>query len=527
MKTFTYTKKLIITALCTALCVVLPWAFHVLPNAGSVLCPMHIPVLLCGLVCGWQYGLVCGILGPFLSSILTQMPPLGYLPGMLVELAVYGLVTGFCMRLFRTKKYIVDLYGSLLVGMLCGRGAAGIAQSLLFSAGDYSLALWVTSYFVTALPGIAIQLIFVPAIVLTLKKAKLIPPREANRSHMKFANYLKEQYKLHPSMQPQDAVKLCYQAALGAEHLLTDFDAAEKYFTAEYASVEAAEQPLYEEISPEVCRVNLAAWKSAKLPGEWLFHMFTASVREQRGSRELFKEYLAVAEKTLPLADWQTYLDAYKAAGMPTVHHSDAYRAAEHPAYRIVDRRFVKLLPILEKIAALPKCDRASVIALEGRAAAGKSTAATMLADILGAGVVHMDDFFLPPELRSEERFAAPGGNVHYERFAAEVLPYVACPDRFVYRVFDCGKMAIEGEREVCASPYRIVEGAYSCHGTFGDYADLKIFFDIAPDVQMQRIIARNGAQMAEMFKKRWIPLEEAYYKANRTKENADLVVEM
>ena len=527
MKTFTDTKKLIITALCTALCVVLPWAFHGIPNAGSVLCPMHIPVLLCGLVCGWQYGLVCGMLGPFLSSILTQMPPLGYLPGMLVELAVYGLVTGLCMRLVQTKKYVADLYISLIVGMLCGRAVAGIAQSLLFSAGEYSLALWVTSYFVTALPGIAMQLAFVPAIVRTLKKAKLIPQRDADRCNMEFANYLKEQYKLHPSMQPQDAVKLCYQAALGAEHLLTDFGAAEKYFVEEYAAVKAAELPLCEEISAEVCRVNLAAWKAKGLPAEWLFNMFAASVRTARGKSELFKEYLATAGKVLPLADWQTYLEQYTAAGMPTVHHSEVYRAAEKPAYRIVDRRFTRLLPILEKIAALREIDRACVIALEGRAAAGKSTAAAMLAEILGAPVVHMDDFFLPPALRSEERFAVPGGNVHYERFSEEVLPHLHSAERFSYRIFDCGKMAIEGEREVCASAYRIVEGAYSCHPAFGDYADLKVFFDIAPDAQMQRILARNGAQMAEMFKKRWIPLEEAYYKANRTKENADLVVEM
>lgn len=527
MKTFTYTKKLIITALCTALCVVLPWAFHVIPNAGSVLCPMHIPVLLCGLVCGWQYGLASGILGAFLSSIITQMPPLGYLPSMLVELAVYGLVTGLCMRFIHTKKYVADLYISLIVGMLCGRVVAGMAQSLIFSAGEYSLALWVTSYFVTALPGIAMQLVFVPAIVLTLKKAKLIPPRDANRSHMEFANYLKEQYKLHPSMQPQDAVKLCYQAALGAEHLLTDFAAAKKYFNEEYISVEAAALPLCEEISAEVCRVNLAAWKAKGLPAEWLFNMFAASVRTARGKSELFKEYLSTAGRILPFADWQEYLDKYTAAGMPTVHHSEIYRAAEHPAYRIVDRSFIKLLPILEKIAEPSETDRTCVIALEGRAAAGKSTAAAMLADILGAGVVHMDDFFLPPALRSAERFATPGGNVHYERFAEEVLPYLNSTERFSYRIFDCGKMALEGEREVCASAYRIVEGAYSCHPAFGDYADLKVFFDITPEKQMERIAARNGAQMAEMFKKRWIPLEEAYYKANRTKENADLVVEM
>ena len=87
-------KKTVITALCVALCIVLPMAFHTVKNAGSIFLPMHIPVLLCGLICGWQYGLVCGLLGPALSTLLTQMPPMVILPAMTAELAVYGAVTG-------------------------------------------------------------------------------------------------------------------------------------------------------------------------------------------------------------------------------------------------------------------------------------------------------------------------------------------------------------------------------------------------------------------------------------------------
>ena len=79
-------KRMTLSALCVALCVVLPIAFHVIPNAGAVLLPMHIPVLLCGLVCGWQYGLLCGILGPLVSSVLTGMPPAAILPGISVQL---------------------------------------------------------------------------------------------------------------------------------------------------------------------------------------------------------------------------------------------------------------------------------------------------------------------------------------------------------------------------------------------------------------------------------------------------------
>ncbi|MEG1275596.1 MAG: ECF transporter S component, partial [Ruthenibacterium sp.] len=88
------TKKLVLAALCVALGMILPMAFHAVPNAGGIFLPMHIPVLLCGLVCGWQYGLACGVLAPLLSSLITGMPPAAFLPGMLCELAVYGLVSG-------------------------------------------------------------------------------------------------------------------------------------------------------------------------------------------------------------------------------------------------------------------------------------------------------------------------------------------------------------------------------------------------------------------------------------------------
>ena len=90
----TNTKKAIICAIMIAMCVVLPMAFHAIPNAGSIYLPMHIPVLLCGLVTGWPYGLLCGIAGPIMSYLITAMPGIGYLPQMVIELAAYGLITG-------------------------------------------------------------------------------------------------------------------------------------------------------------------------------------------------------------------------------------------------------------------------------------------------------------------------------------------------------------------------------------------------------------------------------------------------
>ena len=177
MKKMSPVKKSIITAVCIALCVVLPQAFHAIPNAGSIYCPMHIPVLLCGLICGWQYGLLCGIAGPLVSALITGMPPAAVLPGMLVECAAYGALTGLMMQLVQTKKVYPDLYISLLVAMLGGRIISGIAKALIFSAGSYSMTAWVTGSFVTSLPGIIVHLVLIPSIVYALMKAKLIPAR--------------------------------------------------------------------------------------------------------------------------------------------------------------------------------------------------------------------------------------------------------------------------------------------------------------------------------------------------------------
>lgn len=177
MSKMSHVKRAILCAVCIALCVVLPMAFHSIPNAGTILSPMHIPVLLCGLICGWPYGLLCGITGPLLSSVTTGMPPAAYLPGMMAELAAYGLIAGVMMTLVHTKKVYADLYISLLTAMLLGRAAAGAANALLFSAGKYSLSVWITSYFVTSLPGILIQIALLPTIVFALMKARLIPER--------------------------------------------------------------------------------------------------------------------------------------------------------------------------------------------------------------------------------------------------------------------------------------------------------------------------------------------------------------
>lgn len=170
-------KKSIITAVCIALCYVIPLMFHGIQNAGSIFCPMHIPVFICGLICGWQYGLLCGIAGPALSSALSGMPPVAILPSMMVELAAYGTASGLMMKLVRTKSTYADLYISLIVAIVCGRVLAGLAKALIFARGSYSMSAWIAGSVVTSWPGTVIQLVFIPTIVFALMKSHLIPER--------------------------------------------------------------------------------------------------------------------------------------------------------------------------------------------------------------------------------------------------------------------------------------------------------------------------------------------------------------
>ena len=102
---------------------------------------------------------------------------MAYLPSMMVELAAYGFVSGLMMQLFHSGKLMTDLYVSLVGAMLIGRIIAGVSRTLIFAAGSYSMGAWITSYFVTALPGIIVQLIAIPAIYFALEKAHLIPVR--------------------------------------------------------------------------------------------------------------------------------------------------------------------------------------------------------------------------------------------------------------------------------------------------------------------------------------------------------------
>ena len=167
-------EKLVAAALCLALCLVLPFLTGQIPQIGSALCPMHIPVLLCGFVCGWPYALVVGAVAPILRSLLFTMPPMLTAIAMAFELATYGLVSGLLYKLLPKKP--VYIYVSLIAAMVAGRVVWGLVRCVMLVMGTspFTFQAFLAGAFLNAIPGIICHIVLIPVLVMALKKAKLI-----------------------------------------------------------------------------------------------------------------------------------------------------------------------------------------------------------------------------------------------------------------------------------------------------------------------------------------------------------------
>lgn len=154
------------------------------------------------------------------------------------------------------------------------------------------------------------------------------------------------------------------------------------------------------------------------------------------------------------------------------------------------------------------------IIAIDGMCGSGKTTLGEALKDHYKCNLFHTDDFFLRVEQRTPERYARPGGNVDYERFQAEILEHLDDRDGFSYRPFCCTTFSLGDLVTVSWNRLNIIEGSYSQNPYFGDVYDLKFFCRISKEEQLERIRKRNGVEKLEMFKARWIPLENQYFEA-------------
>ncbi|MBE5801764.1 MAG: hypothetical protein E7319_05685 [Clostridiales bacterium] len=185
------------------------------------------------------------------------------------------------------------------------------------------------------------------------------------------------------------------------------------------------------------------------------------------------------------------------------------------------------LAPVIREIDARIAGQGHALCVMDGQCGAGKTTLAEALAARYGAPVIHMDDFFLPYEMRTPERLAQPGGNVHYERFEAQVLEALQSGACFSYQRFDCatGEML---DRYCPWAALRVVEGSYSLHPRFQkawvDMNAVTVFLTVDEREQLRRIALRAPEKLPQ-FESRWIPLEKSYFQAYDIPGRAEMVL--
>lgn len=333
-------------------------------------------------------------------------------------------------------------------------------------------------------------------------------------------------------MEAVDAVKLVYQSAFGCDHLLSE-DCAGRVKAELAHTAPCSGMPAFTPIGGGICRLNLAAPAVRELPPERIADMMRVTMAQPLGGEaamaaglEALRELARAGEVPFSLESLEAFLAGWD--GHTPVSHSAAYRAAYAPSYRVVREDLGTLVPVVTQIERLLAGSHRALAVLDGPCGSGKSTLADALAALYHTRPIRMDDFFLPPAMRTEERLMQPGGNVHYERFRDEVLAGLMRGGDVSYRRYDCQSGAWL-ERVHRAAPVAVIEGSYSHHPAFAEAYTaldaLRIFVYTAEEERIKRLREREGERFFT-FQTRWMPLEKSYIEAYDIKSGADIALE-
>lgn len=183
------------------------------------------------------------------------------------------------------------------------------------------------------------------------------------------------------------------------------------------------------------------------------------------------------------------------------------------------------LTSLIERIESVMKEKPRVIVAIDGCAASGKTTAAEYLGKYFDGNVIHMDDFFLPFPMRTQRRMEQPAGNIHYERLAEQVCRPLLEGREFSYTAYDCGTGGYKESRLMQSKAVTIFEGAYCMYPGRIPY-DVSAFFKSSQEVQYRRVLKRNGPEKLEAFQSRFIPMENKYFEAFHISESAEFFLD-
>lgn len=340
-----------------------------------------------------------------------------------------------------------------------------------------------------------------------------------------FLEIAREHWARYPAMEPQDFAKLAYQSEFGPAHMVQSPDKVLSALLAERKEAGMEALPP-EPIGNGLCRFHITGGLSTLWELPLIGRMFTRTMVQTEGTEAGLLEKLE-SLAALPVPGMAEYLALWRREGCPPVGHSEAFRSAYHPHYRVLRLDCARFLPALVPLERLARENGTAFIAVDGRCGSGKTGFAALASGVLvcSSDVVHMDDFYLPPERRTPDWMEVPAGNMDLERFQREVL---RSPDRdggTACRPYDCQTGRLGEPVELNGGSLTIVEGTYSQHPALAGYYDYKIFLTCDQEEQTRRLRAREGDYFPT-FDRVWRTLEERYFAACGTEQAADLVVD-
>lgn len=335
---------------------------------------------------------------------------------------------------------------------------------------------------------------------------------------------LEQHRSAHPAAEIQDTVKFLHQSFMGPGHLIPDESAAIAKLEEEWDQIPGdPSAPPAELLGNGLCRLSLSYCKgiglSTKTVAKIFFHTARDVVQDAEGLQKMLD---SIVPHNSSEAE---YLAQYRSLGCPMVSHSESYRAAYAPAYRVVFSDFLNLLPVLAAIDLRMAEGGPVFVALDGPCASGKSTLGARLAEIYGCPLFHMDDFFLRPEQRTPERLAQPGGNVDYERFDREILTPLAEGRPACFRPWQCHSGHFADEQTVPPGPLMVVEGSYSMRPELRERYDLRVWVEAPWEVRLERLSRRGGADCVQRYQTLWIPMEDRYFEFYQVKGCCHIVI--
>jgi len=340
-----------------------------------------------------------------------------------------------------------------------------------------------------------------------------------------FERILQAHLARYPLMGPQDCGKLAYQSHFGPEHMISDEGAMLHHLREEWKQI-SADDPIRfpEDIGGGLCRFYLNHEEEKELAAQVLVKLFSMTEKTRETKRNGFEDKLSALEK-LPLSGMREWLAEYRAQGCPALRHSEVYREAYAPHYRLLKKEYAAAFPALLETAKLLERKGKAVVAIDGRCGCGKSTMGTLMGEVFSCNVFHMDDFYLPKDGRAENWLEIPGGNMDLARFKREVLENVFAGRAVPYRPFDCSAGTLGKEVLTPPTQITVIEGSYSHHPALEAGYDLKIFVTSEKQTQLRRLREREGDYFPT-FERLWMPLEEQYIRLCAVEKGAELVID-